>query len=355
MIRLPYSNNKTLQAWNAADELLVQTFEALELKDCNTLLFNDRFGYLALHLNTPSITEFIDLYSQQVAIEANLKKIKPNQAISFIKMGESLPTCDVALINIPKSLDQLELYLELVTQSISKDGIVLLGFMTKHFTPNFLKLCEKYFKDITQSKALKKARVITLKNKIEAVKVSSKEHTIDFPLIGKSLAQFKGVFSKNRIDYATQFLIENIQLNDSEQTILDLGSGNGVIACYINKIYPNRKIHLLDDSYAAHISGQLNLNEPNTTHHWHYELSTVAPTKFDLIVTNPPFHFGHEIDLTIPFGFVAEAQKHLHPNGRLLIVSNSHINYDSILQANFKEVTVIAINEKFKIWEAIKG
>ncbi|MBL4708340.1 MAG: methyltransferase, partial [Flavobacteriales bacterium] len=41
--------------------------------------------------------------------------------------------------------------------------------------------------------------------------------------------QYWGVFSAKHIDYATQYFLEHIKLNPTDNSILDLASGNGVI------------------------------------------------------------------------------------------------------------------------------
>ena len=45
-----------------------------------------------------------------------------------------------------------------------------------------------------------------------------------------------GVFSKNKLDFGTRVLLENIPLKDIKGDILDVGCGYGVIGIIISKI-----------------------------------------------------------------------------------------------------------------------
>ena len=62
--RFPKTRNQSLQAWNAADEYLLQNvhflhlFEKLDLKTPKLAIFNDRFGFLACHFYQFSPTLF---------------------------------------------------------------------------------------------------------------------------------------------------------------------------------------------------------------------------------------------------------------------------------------------------------
>lgn len=354
MVRLPKSDNKSLRAWSAVDELLTHMSNEQKEEENRILFFNDRFGYLAKHSDISIIDSYIDNKSQLDSIKLNLQNHKENKTINYHYTKQTLNHVDRVIINCPKSLDMLEYYIQLANEFISPKGTILIGFMTKYFTPKYLDICKKYFQDVSQSKALKKARVITAKEKLPKSSLPLASYKVELPNLNITLNQLSGVFSKYKIDYATQFLIENIIVQAEEKVILDLGSGNGIISYFINQKYKHRELHLLDDSYMAHCSGKLNLTGDHIYHHWHYDLTHFKANQFDLIITNPPFHFGHEIDLSIPLKLVAESVSYLRKGGRLVIVSNNHINYTSQLEANFSRFNKIATNGKFNIWEAYK-
>ncbi|MGB1217455.1 MAG: class I SAM-dependent methyltransferase, partial [Saprospiraceae bacterium] len=151
---------------------------------------------------------------------------------------------------------------------------------------------------------------------------------------------------------ATQFLLEHFSLKKEENKILDLASGNGVIAHHINHLKDNLEIHLMDDSYLAVESSKLNLKGENIHFHYNHSLEEFEDNYFDLIISNPPFHFEHEIDINIPLQLFKEAYQKLKSNGRLVIVANSHLNYGTHLIKIFGKFEVLAKNDKFEVLEA---
>ena len=110
--------------------------------------------------------------SQEKAIALNLE----NNSLDSLSYSDPLSTLDVklnvVLIKIPKSLDLFHLFLGQIAQNSSDEVMVICGFMTRHFTPKMIQIAEQYFEVVTQSRALKKARVLTLKNKKQTEGIS---------------------------------------------------------------------------------------------------------------------------------------------------------------------------------------
>lgn len=167
----------------------------------------------------------------------------------------------------------------------------------------------------------------------------------------EELKQYPGVFSSGNIDYATQFLIENIRMNDDDETVLDLGSGNGVIARKIQKLNPDVNLHLMDDSILAVESSKLNVENKTTFFHWSDSLKDLSQAKFDLIISNPPFHFGHETNIEVSLRLFKEITEALNPGGRFICVANQHLNYKVHLDKLFTSVEILAQNKKYIIYK----
>ena len=55
-----------------------------------------------------------------------------------------------------------------------------------------------------------------------------------------------GVFSKDYLDYGTRVLLETVELNDKQETVIDIGCGYGPIGIYIAKVYPEKHVYLFD-------------------------------------------------------------------------------------------------------------
>jgi len=212
--RYPSTTNRSLQAWNAADELMIQYFEDLEAKKSNCAIYHDQFGYLTCHLAKQKPLVIVNLNSQQKAIEKNINRLDFGFSSEQLKnpLENIEAPIDMVLMKMPKSLDLFELYLQQIHKSLKQDAIVVIGFMTRNFTKQSLQIAEKYFEEFEQSKAKKKARLLILKKpKPSFEKELIREVQLDEEV---SLRQYYGVFSANHIDYATQFLMEHIDLKN---------------------------------------------------------------------------------------------------------------------------------------------
>jgi 16S rRNA G1207 methylase RsmC len=346
--RFPKSSNRSLKAWSAADELLINHSNENAFKTLSKLIYNDSFGFLTANLMSQNVITVVNFKSQEKAIKNNLTynkiEFNENQLISPFKTTDA--QVQLGLIKVPKSLNLFELYLSQLTQNLDNSGTVLCAFMTRHFSKGMLEIASKYFDSVEQSKAVKKARLLILKGKKE---LGQEELINSIEFKGEVFKQYYGVFSGKNIDYATQFLIDNIDLSNEPKKVLDLASGNGILAKTIQDKLPNAEIHLIDDSYLAVESSKWNIKGDNAYFIHNNDLSKVNDGHFDYIISNPPFHIEHEIDINLPVSLFQQAYRCLSDNGSFQVVSNIHLNYKTHLQKLFNVVEVTAQNDKFTV------
>lgn len=354
--RYPATNNRSLQPWNASDELMLVYLEKQDLSSKSIAIYNDRFGFLSCVLNDVDPYIIIDYKSQEKAIlrnfEANGLSFKLELSVS--PLAPLSNQVDIALIKIPKSLDLFRLYLYQLSQQLTDDALVICGFMTKYFSPQMLTISNEFFEDVEQSKAKKKSRILILKKKKKPKEINLLN---EIPLNendqeAAQIKQYFGVFSANNIDYATQYLVDHIQVKENEQRVLDLACGNGVLAYTVQNQAPGREIHVLDDSILAIESAKLNLDVRLTHFHFNDSLDEFEDDYFDLVVSNPPFHFEFETNIEISIDLFSQVKRCLKAEGRFLCVANQHLNYKSHLEKIFTEVKTVAENKKYVIYEA---
>lgn len=349
--RYPKSSNRSLLPFSNAELWVLRHLE--ERKNIKKVhLFNDRFGTWNCALNYTNVISIWNYASQKKAVVQNLEKNELSlDEISFQTPMERLDSVDLALVKIPKSVELFELYLQQIHQASSESTEVLCGFMTKYFNPSLLKIASDYFEEVTQSLAWKKARVLILK-KPKSV-IPSKDMINDISWKGNSLQQHYGVFSSGKVDFGTQFLLEDLVINEEENQILDLASGNGVIAYEALQLNPKTELTLLDDSILAIESSKLNL--PSTAHFFcEDDLSGLPKNHFDLVLTNPPFHFEHENNIEVSLNLFKEVHDCLKSSGRFLLVANKHLNYTTHLKKIFSQVSQLKSNDKFEVLECLK-
>lgn len=168
-----------------------------------------------------------------------------------------------------------------------------------------------------------------------------------------------GVFAWDRADPASRLLAAHLP-NTLHGRAADLGAGYGYLSVELLQRCPG--IAALDvyeaDARALELA-RANL-APSASRaaigfHWH-DVTTGLPDRYDVIVTNPPFHaHGRAGRPDIGRAFIAAAAQALNPGGRLWLVANRHLPYEPVLDARFGEVRIVAQRDGFKVVEAEKG
>lgn len=349
--RVPESTNNSLKAWSAADELLVSFME--EKNPESVIIYNDSFGYLAAHAAPRAIYFASDLKSQEKAAMENFEtnKLDPTCLYPTCLLTKAEKKGKLGLMKIPKSLGLFEMFLSHAAQNMYKSGSLACGFMTRNFTKQMLEIAEEYFEVVEQSLSKKKARLLIL-SKPKNVEKNTFLNVISFQ--NEEIKQYFGVFSSNHVDYATQFLIENLEPPEVVNSVLDLACGNGILAKEVQKQFPEAAYYLVDDSQLAIESAKLNISGNKVNFYHNNNLEDLPSGSIDYIVSNPPFHVEYEIDISLPLRLFRAAEKKLTPEGKFQVVANSHLNYKTHLEKIFKKVSVVFDNDKFVVYSCYK-
>jgi 16S rRNA (guanine1207-N2)-methyltransferase len=166
-----------------------------------------------------------------------------------------------------------------------------------------------------------------------------------------------GVFAWDRVDAGSALLVSHLPSDLSGQGA-DLGSGHGYLSTQV--LARNRDVRALDlyeaDARALAL-GRTNLAAFEGTacqFHWHDVTRGLARGDYDFIVSNPPFHSGRAEEPAIGRAFIAAASAGLRPGGRLLMVANRKLPYESALAEGFSRSRVLAEQDGFKVIEAIR-
>jgi 16S rRNA (guanine1207-N2)-methyltransferase len=168
-----------------------------------------------------------------------------------------------------------------------------------------------------------------------------------------------GIFAWDRIDPASALLAAQLPADLSGRAA-DLGAGFGYLSAELLARCPGVATLDLYEAEAraldlarrnlADCEGRVLLN-----YHWS-DVTQGLPHRYDVIVTNPPFHVHGAADRPdIGRRFVAVAAESLNPHGRLWLVANRHLPYEGVLRDSFGQVRIVAQHAGFKIVEAIRS
>jgi 16S rRNA (guanine1207-N2)-methyltransferase len=178
----------------------------------------------------------------------------------------------------------------------------------------------------------------------------------DFSELGGSLAiQSKpGVFGWNKVDKGSKFLIEKLpdfleSLNSTPESVADLGCGYGYLSLMANKILPTRYV-ATDNNVAAVNSCKENFKKFDIEGDVILDdCASSIGQKFDILLCNPPFHQGFDIDNDLTDKFLSAARRLLKPEGKALFVVNGFIPLERKAAAYFSDITMLASNCSFKL------
>jgi 16S rRNA G1207 methylase RsmC len=323
---------------SAADELLIDWAVTYGSPTSRTTVVHDRFGVVTL--SVPGTVSFVPTFHSQ------LTALRLNGGTDIVTGSLLQPASgfDLALLRLPKSLDLFTVYLRYLTAAAAPGSRIACGFMTRYFTPRMVEIARRFAGKVEQSRARKKARLLILENIFDP----SFQQTGPLPtpevisFAGKAYRQLPGVFSSGRIDPATRYLLEHWATLPLPATapihLLDIGCGNGVIGDRLLARYPEARLTAFDDHLLAVASSRLNVPADRSTVCWGHRVADTGVEAVDLVVTNPPFHLGHETNIEVSLSLFRQARAVLLPGGYLVVVANRHLNYRTHLGRMFQLV-----------------
>lgn len=365
--RFPRRKNETLQAWDSADEYLINYFQENNLsqylneKD-KLYIVNDGFGALSVFFDNLNKTVISDSFLAMQSIKANMQQ--NHCAMDRIIMQDSLAeltnNVKVVLIKIPKTLSFLEYQLQQLAKVINKDTLVIAAGKVNAIHNSTLALFEKYIGSTKTSLAKKKSRLIF--SQADQENVPNNEIACYWPVekFSWNIHNHANVFSRNHLDIGGRFLMDNLPQGDYIK-VADLGCGNGVVGMAAAQTYPDAHITFIDESYMAIDSARINLfnnfeqsRANNSEFVVNNGLVGFNKASFDLILCNPPFHQQHAITDHIAWSMFNDAYHCLANNGHLVIVGNRHLDYQDKLTRIFGSCELVTQNRKFVILKATK-
>lgn len=141
---------------------------------------------------------------------------------------------------------------------------------------------------------------------------------IGYSLVGRKLSftTDSGVFSRQRVDFGSDFLIRN--LPPLKGRILDLGCGYGPIGIGLATLNPGLKVLMTDVNKRALELAEKNIASNGITNIRVLESDGFAAIEgqFSAIVSNPPIRAGKGVVYTL----LKQSHQYLQPGGRLWLV-----------------------------------
>lgn len=184
----------------------------------------------------------------------------------------------------------------------------------------------------------------------------SEERIIEYEIKGNKFKFISdnGVFSKNHVDFATDFLIRTIY-DDVKGDILDVGCGYGVIGITLSKNEKVNSVAMLDINHRA-----LELSKKNAKSNKVENIDIIESDGFEninksynVIITNPPIRAGK----AVIYKMYEEAKEHLKEGGILYLVINKKHGAPSTIEylnSLFGNCEIVDKKSGFNVLKCIK-
>jgi len=159
------------------------------------------------------------------------------------------------------------------------------------------------------------------------------------------------VFANGKLDEGTQLLLEALEVHVTDEA-LDIGCGAGFIGMHIAGLASKGMVTMVDASLAAVDAAQGMIERSGLTNIRVLAsdgAQEVLSERFDLVVTNPPFHLGGIQTTETAERFIREAAQVLRPRGRFYLVANRFLKYEPVMRSCFGTVEEVSGNARYKV------
>lgn len=420
--RWPDVEAENLQAYDATDLLLVQRALALEVPGSETVVIGDEYGAITLALAAAGrhgIRVHQDLATGRRALQRNAeelglagasgrngddldatRRVAPQPAagetdgLGFGLLfrpheldADLLTGAKLVLLQLPKSLAELEEIADAVARWAAPDVVLVAGGRVKHMSLGQNEVLGRSFAHVQAQRAERKSRLI----------VASEPRPVPadppFPVTahhdGLTLVAHGGAFAGPRLDIGTRVLLEVLGLtgarlrknapdrrdpdrnglengrssgvvhDTADRRVLDLGCGTGALAVSYALAHPDAQVTATDRSAAAVASARAAAAANGVADRvavTHDDAGSALPdASFDVVLLNPPFHLGASVHTGAATRLFEAAARVLRPGGELFAVYNSSLAYRPELTRLIGPTTQLARTPKFTVTRSIRS
>jgi 16S rRNA (guanine1207-N2)-methyltransferase len=344
--RWPDVEADNLFAYDATDRLILDLAAPL-LPGSNLAIIGDNYGALTVGAGVPSRVHQ-DALLGELALRANAE----GASYTNHELGrELLDGATLVLMQLPRSLAELEQQLDAIARYADPSVVVIAGGRIKHLTPAINSLMLRFFAELDVSLAQQKSRAFTLRSPLP---VGEPEYPKTEAHGGLTVAAHGGVFAGTTIDIGTRLLLTTLpKITIDAGTAIDLGCGSGVLAVSIARLKPTMRVIASDQSAAAVASARLTAELNGVGDRVEVVrddgLQLQSDGSADLVLLNPPFHSGATVHTGLALRMFDEAARVLRPGGQLWTVFNTHLGYRQALARSVGPTELVTHNAKFTV------
>ncbi|MET1065090.1 MAG: methyltransferase [Arthrobacter sp.] len=360
--RFPDVEATNLQAWDATDKLLLDAAAGMLQPGGRLAVVGDRYGALtlgALKLGANGVRVHQDLITGERALRHNAGKLGIAGGFEQLPLGAGLLSgASVVLLQLPKSLAELEEIADAVARYAAPDVVLLAGGRVKHMSLGMNAVLARYFEDVQPQLARQKSRLLLARGRRPVTGAPPFPVTELNTELGLTVYARGAVFAGSGLDIGTRFLLEFLPQIPAARHAVDLGCGTGILAAMYARANPGSLVTATDQSAAAvdsaKATAEANRLGEQITVLQDDAMSLLPAASAELILLNPPFHVGAAVHADAGIKLIEAAGRVLAPGGELWTVFNSHLHYQPALQRHIGPTREVGRNPKFTVTASIR-
>ena len=173
--------------------------------------------------------------------------------------------------------------------------------------------------------------------------------SLEFPGGPREWISYPGIFAHGRLDPGTLALLEALRTFPlAGRRVLDFACGSGVIGAFLSALEPTAQVDLLDvDAVALAAAGE-NVSGARLIPSDGFD--TLARERYDLIVSNPPYHEGKAETGSVLERLIRGAPDYLVTGGSLVLVTQRRFPVAALMKSTFKTAGVSLDAGPHRVW-----
>jgi 16S rRNA G1207 methylase RsmC len=357
--RYPPHPDDTLRAWCSADVLLIEEVWRRQLPGEQIVVVNDAYGALCVALAPQAL--WTDSRLAALALQHNAQKNSRSDTPIIWSTQAPVAAPQLVAMRIPKQRPYFEYQLRQLANVLPEGAVLLAGGMDKHLSSYTAQLLERYIGPTKRFPGQRKARLFSAVRDLREAQTSDGIARYHSEELGAELLGLANVFSRDKLDIGTRFLLSQLHKLPPAERLMDLACGNGVLGLAAYKQGLAREVLFCDESAMAIASAKQNAEQlfGRSMHAFSFCHSDgvldCAGAPASLILCNPPFHQEHTVNELAGAHLLKQCGRYLPSGGCLCFVANRHLDYAPVLSRDFQRIETIAANSKFKVLRARKG
>lgn len=357
--RRPDVEAGNLQAHDATDVLLVGRALESGVPGAEIAVIGDEYGAITLALTDAGLSGIRvhqDLATGRRALALNAEDLGLSGFVAKELDPALLAGVRLVLLQLPKSLSELEEIADAVARWAAPDVVLVAGGRVKHMTLAQNDVLARFFADVQAQRAERKSRLIVAASPLPAP--TPPPFPVSARHDGLTLVAHGGAFAGPRLDIGTRVLLDVLGRVPRGETVVDLGCGTGALAVSYALAHPEARVIATDRSAAAAASARAtaraNRVDDRVTVMHDDAGSEIADGSADVVLLNPPFHLGTSVHTGAASRLFQAAARMLRPGGELWTVYNSALGYRAELGRVIGATEQVERTPKFTVTRSVR-